>query len=79
MEETEIQELTDTCAAEFPEKDFEHLTLLSEPDDDKDSVAVMERPQLTTHVLKNGLQMVDEFVDNFFCRNVTIVNGEELL
>ena len=42
MKETDIQELLDCHAAELPEKDFEHLTVLSEPDDDKDSVAVME-------------------------------------
>jgi len=42
LEETGIQELLDSHAAELPEKDFEHLTVLSEPDDNKDSVAVME-------------------------------------
>jgi len=41
LEETDIQELLDSHAAELPEKDFEHLTVHSEPDD-KDSVAVME-------------------------------------
>lgn len=57
----------------------EQLTALSEPDDDKDSVAVVERPWLTAHAFRNGLQMADDFVDNFFFRNVTPVNGEDLL
>jgi hypothetical protein len=42
LEENDIQELLHSHAAELCEKDFEHLTVLSEPDDDKDSVAVME-------------------------------------
>jgi hypothetical protein len=50
LEETDIQELLDSHAAELPEKDFEHLTLLSEPDDDKHWLSW--RPQLTTQALK---------------------------
>jgi hypothetical protein len=42
LEETIIQELLDSHAAELPEKDFEHLTVVSELDDDEDSVAVVE-------------------------------------
>jgi hypothetical protein len=33
LEETDIQELLASHAAELSEKDFEHLTVLSEPDD----------------------------------------------
>jgi len=36
LKEPDIQELLDSHAAELPEKDFEHLTVLSEPDDAKD-------------------------------------------
>ena len=42
MEETDIQELLHSHAAELPEKDFEHLTVLSDPDDNKDYAAVVE-------------------------------------
>jgi hypothetical protein len=42
LKEPDIQELLDSHAAELPEKDFEHLTVLSEPDDAKDSVAIVE-------------------------------------
>jgi hypothetical protein len=77
LEETDIKELL-THAAELPEKEFEHLTVLSEADDNKDSVAVVEASTYYPF-FKNGLQMADEFVDNFFCRNITPVNGEDLL
>jgi hypothetical protein len=42
LEETDIQEFLDSHAAELPEKDFEHLTVLTETDGSKDSVDVVE-------------------------------------
>jgi hypothetical protein len=76
LEESDIQEFLNSHAAEFPEKDVEQLTVLSKPGDE-DSVAVLEEPQCTAHAFKHGLQMADDFV-NFFFRNVTCVNGEDL-
>jgi len=43
----------------------EKLTVLSTPENE-DFGAVMERPQLTSHALKEGLQAADDLFEQFF-------------
>jgi hypothetical protein len=63
--EADSQEYFDPQAFELTE-DLEELTALSEPEDEEYSDAVVQRPQLTTSVMKKGLQLADNLVDHLF-------------
>lgn len=43
----------------------EKLTVLHTPENE-DFGAIMERPQLTSNALKNGLQAADDLLEEFF-------------
>ena len=63
--EADSQEVFDPQDFELTE-DLEELTALSEPEDEEYSDAVVQRPQLTTSVMKKGLQLADKLVDHLF-------------
>jgi len=59
LEEGNNRIFLDSYAAELTEEDLEQLTVFSKTED-KDSNAVVERPQLTSNALKEVLQMVKD-------------------
>jgi hypothetical protein len=63
--EDDSQKVFDPQAFELTE-DLEEVTAFSEPEDEEYSDAVMQRPQLTTSVMKKGLQLADKLVDHLF-------------
>jgi hypothetical protein len=52
LEEADVLEVLDSYTAELTEEALEQLTALSEPEDEADSNAVVERSQLTASALK---------------------------
>jgi len=62
LKEGDIQQVLNCHAAELTEKDLEQVTALCEAYVEEDFDAVVERHQLTTSVLKKGLQMADNLV-----------------
>ena len=63
--EADKQEVFDPQVFQLTE-DVEELTALSEPEDEEYSDAVVQRPRLTTSVMKKGLQLADKLVDHLF-------------
>jgi hypothetical protein len=54
-EEADVQDLSDSPAAELSYEELEPLTVLSEPEDKEWTEGTEERLQLTTRALKKGI------------------------
>jgi hypothetical protein len=65
LDEANVQEFLDCYPGELAEEDTEQLTALSWPEDE-DFGAILGRPQLTTYVFKERLQMANDIVNHFF-------------
>lgn len=64
--EAEIKGFLHSHTPQLTEEDLEQLTSLTERDDQEDSDAVVNRPQLPSNVQKKGLQMADDLVSHAF-------------
>jgi hypothetical protein len=66
LEEGNVQEAFDSHAAELTVENLKWLTAVSEPENEENPEAVVERFQLTTSTSKKGPQTADDFADHRF-------------